>query len=681
MEHYLDATVLTALDGQVLSARGHAGFAPAVDENWWLAIAPADSARLQEICRRVVKSGAAECVRFTRAEPNGTARLIEAVLCRSGEGLEWHCRDLTQQITMEENFALWDRALQAARTAFVISDARLPDCPLTYVNPAFEKMTGYHRTEVIGRNCRFLQGSDVQQAGLTELRRSLKEGRSCRVVLRNYTKAGAMFWNDFTLSPIFNNQGDLTHFVGVQSEITQQKLLEAQLSHAAFHDGLTDLPNRLLFHDRVASALQELVTGRGKNFAVLLLDLDRFKSVNDTMGHLAGDEYLRTIAQRVTSCVRDGDTFARLGGDEFALLANSLNDIEHAEHLAARIMRSLDEPVVIGGHPLRASLSLGMTLATADHSRVDELLREADTALYQAKRLGGGRSIAYDPQMQRDVVARLQLEAELRRALERGGEFWLMYQPIVSLATGSVTKFEALIRWNHPERGQLSPADFIAVAEDSGLIVPIGRWVQREVCARLKEWLTLTDCPDLLTVSINVAAKELEQPDFITCLAETLRQSQVPARHLRLELTEGALMERPERTRNKLAQLRKMGFHLKIDNFGTGHSSLSRLQDFPVDSLKIDKSFVDHIESDKTSLEIARSIAAMAHMVGLVVVAEGIETAGQAEILRQFGCEYGQGYHFARPQDAEAVKVLLSRPVINGERQPAFAGSPAHPDS
>ena len=452
-----------------------------------------------------------------------------------------------------------------------------------------------------------------------------------------------------------------------------------QLRHQAFHDPLTGLPNRTLLLDRLERALVQTLRG-GARPALLLLDLDGFKVVNDSLGHAAGDRLLIALAERLAAAMRPGDTIARLGGDEFAVLLDTATDIHAATAVADRLLDALATPLALDGRELVVEASLGIALATDGAARPDDLLRDADLALYRAKDAGRAGYAIYDTSLHTAVNARLVLEAELRRALA-SEEFVLHYQPKVDLATGRLAGVEALVRWRHPTRGLVPPDDFIPLAEETGLIVPLGRWVLTEACHQARAWAAarITDPP--LTMSVNLSARQFRQPDLVGDVARILRDTGVIPGLIQLEITEGVLMEDAAATLGLLERLRGLGIALAIDDFGTGYSSLVYLKRFPIDVLKVDKAFVTGLGHDPGNGAITTAVIGLAHALGLAVTAEGVETAGELAQLRSLGCEQGQGYYFARPMPAAALAALLADERGAGIPPPPRDAAFSSPDS
>ena len=469
-----------------------------------------------------------------------------------------------------------------------------------------------------------------------------------------------------------NLDGKAYRMAGSQTDITEGKV----------SDPLTGLPNRILFLDRLGCSI-ERATRHGEAFAVLFLDLDRFKLVNDSLGHLAGDRLLIAIAERLERSVRAVDTvarvggqhtIARLGGDEFTILLEGVKHVSDAVRVAERIQDNLKRPFQLDGHEIFTSASIGIATSETGYNAPEDLLRDADTAMYQAKALGKARCEVFDADMREQAIARLDLETDLRRAVERK-EFQLHYQPIVSFKTGMLAGFEALIRWRHPSRGLVEPAGFIQVAEETGLIVPIGSWVIGEACRQLRAWHVELPWTAGLSVHVNLSGKQFIQSDLADEIAAVLRETELPASNLSLEITESAIIENPTAVVAILEQLKALGVQISIDDFGTGHSSLSYLHRFPINSLKIDRSFVSAMSSEQSG--IVSAIIGLAHALQLEVIAEGVETAPHLAQLTELGCEYGQGYLFAKPLDASRARMLLATATDSaleaGSRVRAFA--------
>ena len=452
--------------------------------------------------------------------------------------------------------------------------------------------------------------------------------------------------------------GKTTRMAGSQTDITARKEAEDQLLRDALQDGLTGLPNRLLFTDRLERSLTRIDRDQFHQFAVLFLDIDRFKGINDSLGHGVGDQLLMSFAGRLTSCLRPSDTVARLGGDEFTVLLEDPHEPDDAVTVATRILEALKTPFNLSSQEVFVTASIGIALSSTGYSRPQDVLRDADTAMYRAKALGKARFQIFDSAMHLGAVKLLQIENDLRRAIDRS-EFELHYQPIVGIDNCALRGFEALIRWRHPEKGLISPVDFIPVAEETGMIVPIGRWVLQEACRQAADWqATFTNQP--VCISVNISGRQFSQPDLVDQVPSALRQSKLKPANLILEITESVVMQNPEVTITMLGRLKDLGVQLNIDDFGTGYSSLSYLQRFPVDTIKIDRSFVSRMSERAENAEIVRTIVALAHNLNMKVTAEGIETPEQLAKLQELHCESGQGFLLSRPLSATAVTEMLT---------------------
>src|ERR1700675_1654333 len=456
---------------------------------------------------------------------------------------------------------------------------------------------------------------------------------------------------------IRDQSGRPLRMAGSQTDITQAKV----------SDPLTGLPNRLLFIDRLNRLIKYSKRRKNHSFAVVFLDLDGFKMINDSMGHMVGDQLLVGVAERLEKCLRATDTLARLrdtytvarlGGDEFTVLLDDLKDPNDAKIAADRLMKALKPPFLLAGKEVYTSVSIGIAQSNSVYEGPDEMLRDADTAMYHAKSLGQGRYEVFDAKMRASVMARLQLETDLRHALERR-EFRNFYQPIVNLASGEIAGFEALLRWQHPTRGLLGPIEFIGVVEETGLIRELGWWSLSEACRQIGEWRAASPANRDLIISVNLSAKQFLQPNLVADIANLLREIKLPPDALKLEITESTVMKDPSGAVEMLQQIKSLGVRLAIDDFGTGYSSLSYLHRFPLDTLKIDRSFISSMDDDGDGMEIARTILPMAKNLRLDVVAEGVETLEQYELLKKFNCAFGQGYYFSRPLSSDGITTLL----------------------
>jgi diguanylate cyclase (GGDEF)-like protein/PAS domain S-box-containing protein len=529
-----------------------------------------------------------------------------------------------------------------------------------YYSPRWKAMLGFEEDEIGDSPDEWL--GRVHLEDLPHVRAALDAHREGRTP--HYETEHRMLHRDTSYRWVLarglvvrDDAGRPLRMAGSQTDITGSKV----------SDALTGLPNRVLFQDRLGRALARARRQSDYSFAVLFLDLDRFKVINDSLGHQAGDQLLVAIARKLESCLRGSDTVsrlgedktvARLGGDEFAILLDGLAHPDDAAVVAGRIQQELAAPFLLGGNEVYCSVSIGIVTGEAGYAVAEELLRDADTALYSAKAQGRARYEVFDAAMRARAVARLQTETDLRRGIDRH-ELRLHYQPILSLDSDQVCGFEALVRWQHPERGLLYPGDFIHIAEDTGLIVPLGWWVLREACLQMRAWRERFGDDPPLRMSVNLSSKQLQQPDLVAQVAGTLEETGLPAASLKLEITESAIIHDPDAAASLLAQLRGLGVEIGLDDFGTGYSSFSYLHRFPIDTLKIDRSFVDQMGTAEKA-EIVRTIVKLAHQLNMDVVAEGVETATQRSQLQAMQCEFGQGYYFSRPIDAEAGEALLA---------------------
>jgi diguanylate cyclase (GGDEF)-like protein/PAS domain S-box-containing protein len=471
-------------------------------------------------------------------------------------------------------------------------------------------------------------------------------------------KDGSYRWMLTRGLALWSADGKPNRIAGSLTDITARKVAEERLERSALYDGLTGLPNRMMLMDRMQRALERAKRHADYQFGLLFLDFDRFKVVNDSLGHVIGDQLLVGIAQRLEGCVRTEDTVARLGGDEFVVLIDYIIDPGDAVQVAERIQRALAEPFDLGGHEVFTSVSIGIALSVTGYEEPETVLRDADIAMYRAKSGGRARYELFDSEMHARAVALLRLETDLRRAIERE-EFEIHYQPIVALEGGSVTGFEALVRWRHPQRGLMSPGEFLPVAEEVGLIAQIDWWVLQHACRQLAAWQTLFPVEPPLSMSVNLSSRDFSRPDLADRIEQELRAAELDGCSLRLEITESVIMEHSEVAAAMFERLQAMGVQVYIDDFGTGYSSLSYLHRFPVATLKIDRSFVSRMGNKGENTKIIQTIVMLARDLGMNVIAEGVETVEQCDRLRALRCEYAQGFFFSRPLDNAAVEDLL----------------------
>jgi len=565
-------------------------------------------------------------------------------------------REAVERRRVEEELLLSRRAIESSNEGIVINDLLLLDRPIIFVNSAFENITGYTAAEALGRNFGFLLvRDDTEQVGVAEIRAAQREQRAAKTMLRSYRKDGSMFWNELSWAPVHDEFGQARYSVSIINDITERKSYEIQLEYQANYDALTGLANRNLLADRLEQAIAHAKRDK-RLVAVMLLDLDRFKVINDGLGHDAGDALLKIVAQRLAACVRSVDTVARLGGDEFVVIMTDMDSEHDAVPLAHKLLDQISRPMTIADREIVANASLGMAIYPKDAKQAAVLLKNADVAMYHAKELGRNTLQFYAPEMNARTLARLELDTALRRAVERD-ELVLYYQPKVELQRGKVVGAEALIRWRHPRLGLVSPADFIPLAEETGLIVPIGEWVINNACAQLKAWQS--EGLPAIGVAVNLSARQFQQENLARIVAQALRLNDVRAHYLELELTESAVMQNPTKTEAIMRELKKIGVNLSLDDFGTGYSSLSYLKRFPIDILKIDQSFVRDITTDPDGAAISLAVISLAHSLKQKVVAEGVETEAQLGYLRRHGCDEMQGYYFSRPLPADEFARLL----------------------
>ncbi len=527
-----------------------------------------------------------------------------------------------------------------------------------FVNRRLCEMVGYSQDELIGADWTRLLLDDEGREFIEQVNERRRRGISDRYEIKLKKKSGETLWVIIGGAPVINHEGKVVGSMGIYTDINERKLAEEQLLHDAFHDGLTGLANRSLFMDHLRLIIERGKSRHSNMYAVLFLDFDRFKLINDSLGHADGDKLLKLVARRLETCTRTGDLVARLGGDEFVILLSELVDEADALRVAERIQESLKTPFDLSGHEVFISVSIGITLSTARHECAEEMLRNADIAMYRAKAKGKAQHQVFDIEMHKNAMAQLQFETEMRYALERG-EFRIHYQPIYSLATKNPVGFEALLRWQHPTRGLISPAEFIPLAEENGMIIRLGRWTVYESCRQMREWQKTNPAAESLTVAVNLSCKEFLQIDLAEQITATLASTGLEPHCLKLEITESHIMENSKMAITIMERLRARGIELSLDDFGTGYSSLSYLHRLPVSYLKVDRSFINGLTDSRENAEIVFTIVKLAQNLKMKVIAEGIETADQLRYLEQINCEYGQGYYFSKPLDAENARNLI----------------------
>lgn len=535
-------------------------------------------------------------------------------------------------------------------------------------NAGAQRLFGFTASEAIGEFLSLMYTRQDAALGVPEIQLAEASERGTSVDERwHVRKDGSRFFSTGRLSRVRARGSKLTDFgfVKVAHDITERKEMEDAMRHEAFHDGLTGLPNRSLFLEHLRRSIAQSFRNKSRSYAVFFLDLDNFKLLNDSLGHVIADRVLMAFAGRLARFIRAEDVVARLGGDEFALLIGDLGGPADALAVAGRLHAALAEIFLIEGREVYASASVGITFGTPEYTEPEQVLRDADVAMYAAKTEGRSRSVLFEAKLYREVVARHQLEGELRTAV-RDDEFRTMYQPILALDNSRVVGFEALVRWDHPSRGWLSPAAFLPVAEESRAIIAIDRWVLRQACLDVTAWQNENRTFGPLTLSVNLSSRHFSDPLLVDQIAEVLRETGFSPTLLKLEITENSLMESSPYVATNLRELRRLGIQFYVDDFGTGYSSLTYLRDLPVSALKIDRSFVSTMLSDAGSREIVRSVVTLAHNFDLVAIAEGVETLEQMNALRALECEYGQGFLFSEPLRWSEASALASRPIAQG---------------
>ncbi|HEX7641649.1 MAG TPA: EAL domain-containing protein [Burkholderiaceae bacterium] len=596
---------------------------------------------------------------YIQFQADRSRRIAALVEKRTGELVEANrllAQDNEARRVAEQALRMRERAIEASNNAVVITSAAAPLFPIEYVNPAFQRITGFSAQDVIGRSCSILWGKDSEQSGMREILQSGMEQREGHATMRNYRKDGTPFWCEIFIAPVRDDAGKVEHFVAIQYDITETRHYQEELETLTNRDGLTGLANRNLLNDRLSQAIVHASNHR-QILWIAYLDLDRFKFVNDAVGHKVGDRLLRQVARRLEAALRNSDTVARVGADEFILvLEERADELEVADDLQ-NLLDAIAKPLNDDGHEFFLTGSIGVAAYPNDGNDAETLIKHADIAMYRAKELGRNNAQFFTAMMNQRALERLRIESDLRNALERQ-EFLLHYQPQVDLNTGRVLGVEALLRWQHRELGLVPPGRFIALAEETGLIVPLGAWVLQTACRQVKQWQDEGLGP--LRVAVNLSARQFGQKDLVESVAETLLETGLDPACLEIELTESLVMTDVERAIGVLRNLKSLGVKLSIDDFGTGYSSLSYLKRFPIDVLKIDQSFVRDIALDPEDAAIAAAIISLAHSLRLHVIAEGVETEAQLTFLRRHGCDQMQGYYFSRPLAAADMQRMLA---------------------
>lgn len=564
------------------------------------------------------------------------------------------CRDISDRKHQDTELRQLKRGIEASPHGVLMADALAPDMPVVYANPAFTAITGYSNDDIVGRNCRFLQGEETDPESIEAIRQALRDKTDVELVLRNYRKDGSLFWNHLLISPVFDAGGTCTHFIGIQQDITRQKEQEAQITFQATHDVLTGLPNQAAFSDLLNKVL-ESPREQKKWLVALHLDLDGFKPINEGLGHHVGNQVLVTVSARLREVVGNSGSIARLVGDEFAVLLTGFQNRNEIAELADRILTALSEPIEAEHQLIHLSASMGIACNRLPIEAPHELMQYSDLALQKAKRQGKNTWQWYDGHKARSVRHTVALRHDLYRALEEE-QFELHYQPLVDAVSGRVRSVEALVRWRHPLRGIVSPAEFIPLAEQTGQIVPMGRWILKQAC---KEIAALNAQNErAIPVAVNISSLQFLRDGFLNDVRAALDEASVAPMFLELEVTESVLLDGAEPVIQLMNTLKNMGIRVSLDDFGTGFSSLSYLRDLPTDKVKLDRSFVQNVDSDQRIAAIVQGVITMAHHMDMVVVAEGIETHEQQLDLARRHCDLLQGFYFARPMPMSELRKL-----------------------
>lgn len=602
----------------------------------------------EELAVETMRSGATDYIM-----KDNLVRLVPAVERELRDAAIRHSR-----ARVEADLNVLAHAIESAAIGITIGSATEPGNPLVRVNPAFMRMTGYTESDLIGRSCNLLQGPETSEETTENIRVALAAGRQFNGTILNYRKDGSTFWNNLTIAPVRDKHDRLTHFVGLQVDITSQRQIEERLAWVMSHDQLTDLGNRRALEQEVDARLVVAQAGESGMTGVIAIDIDRFGQLNDSLGREVADEILIEVSRRVQAAVPRGSVLARTGADEFAMALVNLGGITDLERVAETLLAVVETPMSIDGvkEPLVITASLG--LALDEDGRIDgsDLIKNANAAMQRSKRQGRSGYQVYSREMTQGAARLLVLEGALRGAI-RNDELTLHYQPQLDLGDEAVGCVEALVRWQHPEHGLVSPADFIPLAEETGLIVPLGDWVMREALRQIRAWED--DGGPSVRVAVNLSVQQLDTGALDAVVSDLLTEFGLEAERLELEITESQLMNNLESKRSMLANLDELGVTISIDDFGTGYSSLAYLRRLPIDVLKIDRSFVRDIGRDESADKIVVAVNGLAHGLGMKVVAEGVETQAQRDFLTLVGCDTIQGYLFSKPLPADEVRAFL----------------------
>jgi diguanylate cyclase (GGDEF)-like protein/PAS domain S-box-containing protein len=569
--------------------------------------------------------------------------------------------DLTQRKQEEVDLRLFKRAVDASYNGISIVDIQQPDHPIIYVNKAFERLTGYSSSEVIGRNCRLLQAEPLSEAVRQQIHFALQEHQECNVVVKNVTKDGTVFWNDLYLAPVPNERGEISHFIGVQNDITVQKKYEHQQAYTASHDLLTEVGNRSHLLARLNRSCQ-LAQKHNRKIALLYIDLDRFNLVNVSLGYDIGDLVLIEVSKRLKKLLGSDDTLARIANDDFIIVLSDQTASEEIAVVAKQILASLSSMFEVASQQVHLTASIGITLTDGNIDDPAILIQQADMAMIRAKRLGHNNYQWYSQELDIAPYNQLTLRNELQKAI-LAEALELYYQPQIDARSGKVVGLEALLRWQHQQLGHISPAEFIPLAEDTGQIIPLGTWVIENACRYLRKLLD-KGFP-ALSIAINVSSLQIKHNDFVSTFTQPLKKYQLPAQLLEIEITESVLFANTDNTINKLMQLKSLGIKLAIDDFGTGYSNLSFLKLIPFDKIKIDQTFIQDVTNNRHDAAITKAIIVMANQLQVQVLAEGVETEEQAAFLRKNHCDKFQGYHFAKPMPEAELETFLTDYIMS----------------
>ncbi len=570
-------------------------------------------------------------------------------------GRVYSFRDVTQKRMAQDELRIRERAIEASSHGVAIIDISNHENKVIYVNRAFERTTGYLEQHALGKNLSTLHGGSADDVNNKRIELAIRETREETVEMESIKRNGEIYWCEISVAPVKDSFANVKHYVCIFNDITQRRDMESQLLKQATYDSMTNLPNRVLLMDRVEQAILQ-AKKKSSILAFLFLDLDRFKMTNDTLGHNMGDKLLQAVANRLLVATDDFDTVARLGGDEFVILLTDLGNLQQAEIIAQELLNSIGKPIQIDHHSLKVTASLGISYYPRDGQDYESLMKSADLSMYHAKDNGRNTFRVYEPEMNRRVINHMQLDNALRDALKLN-ELYMVYQPLIDLKQEKVVGFEALMRWHSHILGQVSPVDFIPMAEENGLILEMGEWALEESCMQLKRWQK--QGLKNLSVAVNISGRQFRQTCLPEVVARVLKKTGLESKFLELELTESLLIEDIEHVVETMYSLKDMGAKLVIDDFGTGYSSLSYLKQFPVDKLKIDRSFISDMASSQNDAAIAKAIINLGHSLNLQVLAEGIENEFQRDFLIAHGCDFAQGYFYKQPETPDKIFEYL----------------------